>query len=402
MSSIYNMGLAFKYSEGLIHWSSDNFDAEIHTQNCKKTCHVLAVVLGQPGNKIEAEQPSIERLSKSGMKSDIPYDAKIEKYHGPKTPPMTEDISNRKVPRLSLLVEKFIVKQRAEELDFDFLQKIISNSQIPEYNGFNVKHSRDIGLQPTPATQLRYLPLIDATPANPDTIITALLTAIEMTKQTGQISIPHTFDQQLYKIAVDIVFHEPERFKNIVPILGGMHYLASFVGAIGNLAGSLGLTALLSSTFSSVESTLEGKKFPQNVRALRILVEVLLKDLLVQENGPLSMIEFRASLDSLRDKSRTAKAWNDLVIYPVFLILMYSRACHEGNFPLHLLAAESMIPYFFAGSRHNYARYGLLYVEWMHTLPEDLHKAFMKDQGVIHLKSELFNGIWTDMFIECG
>ena len=91
----------------------------------------------------------------------------------------------------------------------------------------------------------------------------------------------------MYKVAVDIVFHEPERSKSIVPILGGMHYLAAFVGAIGNLAGSLGLTALLSSTFSSVES----KMYPQNVRALRLLVEIMLKNILCMENGPLSMIE---------------------------------------------------------------------------------------------------------------
>lgn len=58
------------------------------------------------------------------------------------------------------------------------------------------------------------------------------------------------------------------------------------------------------------------------------------------------MIILHACLDSLTGKSWNAKAVIDLVVYPVFLILMYSQACHEGNFDLHLLTEELMIPYF--------------------------------------------------------
>ena len=149
--------------------------------------------------------------------------------------------------------------------------------------------------------------------------------------------------------------------------------------AIRNLAGSLGLTALLSLTFSSAESMLEGKKYPQNVRALRILVEIMLKNVFREDNAPESMEELREYLESLKLRSRTAKAWIDLVIEPVFIILMFTRACREGDFALHLVAAKMMIPYFFAAGCHHYAKYSLLYVEWMHNLPKDLYDSFMKD-----------------------
>ena len=43
----------------------------------------------------------------------------------------------------------------------------------------------------------------------------------------------------------------------------------------------------------------------------------------------------------------------------------------------------------------------MLYVEWMNRLPDDLHKAYMKGQSSVHFTSALFNGIWTDMYIEC-
>ena len=193
---------------------------------------------------------------------------------------MKSSKSKHEVPRLSLIVAIFITQRRAEDLDFDFLKNIITHDRVPEYSGYNVRYMREYGQLPSPATHLRYLPLIDATPSNPDTITTALL---------GQKSIPYTFGHQLYKVAVDIIFNDPETFKPIVPILGGMHYLIAFVRAIGNLSGSLGLTALLSSTFSSVESMLEDKKYPQNVRALRILVAIILKDILNKEDGPQSI-----------------------------------------------------------------------------------------------------------------
>ena len=88
------------------------------------------------------------------------------------------------------------------------------------------------------------------------------------------------------------------------------------------------------------------------------------------------------------------------MIRPVLLINMFCRAAHEGDFALHVSSAEMMIPLMFAG-RPNYSRYGTLYVEWMHSLPYDLHKAFLKGQLFVHLMAGIFNGIWTDQFIEC-
>ena len=47
----------------------------------------------------------------------------------------------------------------------------------------------------------------------------------------------------------------------------------SFVGAIGSLMGGSGLSEILSSTFAGVPKMLSGKKFPQDVRAMRLVVE---------------------------------------------------------------------------------------------------------------------------------
>ena len=108
---------------------------------------------------------------------------------------------------------------------------------------------------------------------------------------------------------------------------------------------------------------------------------------------PITMADLQQTPAELYKQSRTTKVWVELVINPVFYILMFCRASHEGEFPLHLLASQNMLTYFFAAGHHHYARYGMLYVEWMNRLHDDLHKAYMKGQSSVHLTSDLFNGM---------
>ena len=84
-----------------------------------------------------------------------------------------------------------------------------------------------------------------------------------------------------------------------------------------------------------------------------------------------------------------------MLVGPVLLILMFDKGAHVPCFQLHLRAAELMLPYFFAARHHNYARYGALYLHWMHNLlPDDLYDAFVKkEQLFAPLTEGLFNGI---------
>ena len=47
----------------------------------------------------------------------------------------------------------------------------------------------------------------------------------------------------------------------------------NFIGSIGSLMAESGLYKLLDSTFAYVQKMMTGKKFPQNMRALRIVAE---------------------------------------------------------------------------------------------------------------------------------
>ena len=55
-----------------------------------------------------------------------------------------------------------------------------------------------------------------------------------------------------------------------------MHCLMSFFVSVGNLMNNSGLDMLMKTTFAGVDKKLIGKKFPMNVKALRVVVIELL------------------------------------------------------------------------------------------------------------------------------
>ena len=79
-----------------------------------------------------------------------------------------------------------------------------------------------------PATKAVYTPLIDMVPSHPATMMTAMVEAQKLTKQTGQFYTVFTADQQLYRVMVNVLWVDPEMLR-----LGGMHLLMSFVGCVG-------------------------------------------------------------------------------------------------------------------------------------------------------------------------
>ena len=104
-----------------------------------------------------------------------------------------------------------------------------------------------------------YTPLIDMKPSDPTTMMKSMVEAQRITQQTGQQHTIFTSDQQLYKVLVDIKWVYPETFID---------------GCIGNLMSNSGLEVIL--------KMLTGKNYPMNVRALRFVVEELLRDVLTK------------------------------------------------------------------------------------------------------------------------
>jgi len=87
-------------------------------------------------------------------------------------------------------------------------------------------------------------------------------------------------DQRLYRVTNEIIWNDPNRWEKFISRIGGMHWLMSFVGCIGKLMTNSGLDLLMKSAFASVDTMLLGKKFPMNIRALRIVVVELFRTLI--------------------------------------------------------------------------------------------------------------------------
>ena len=210
---------------------------------------------------------------------------------------------------------------------------------------------------------------------------------------TNQIH-PH---QQLYRVIVHVKWAYPKLFETLIPRLGGVHMLMSFVGCVGTLMADTGLKEVMESALGGVTKLLSGKNFPQNVRALRLVVEELLCSISEQSESydeMLSILEERARV------SRTGKLWVNCLVQPVLIMMLFIGAEREADWSLHLLAVKLMMPYFFAAGHLNYARYGLYYLSSMEKLPDDILVQFMKEEHVMRHQAGIWNGMWSDMFIE--
>ena len=144
---------------------------------------------------------------------------------------------------------------------------------------------------------------------------------------------------------------------------------------------------------------LNGKKFPENVTALRMLVEELLRPLF-ERNKLNSMDDLQEALNQASQKNRTAKLWVSCLIEPILIVMRYVRAERESDWPMHLACVEEMIPLFFTAGHLHYARYALYYVRSMNDMPDDVSQAFMKGQHTMHHNAGIFIVIWSDMAIE--
>ena len=217
----------------------------------------------------------------------------------------------------------------------------------------------------------------------------------QITEEAKQTYTVYTNDQQLHKIAVHITWFNGKEFEYFIPRLGGMHMLMSFIGCVGVLMTNTGLEEVMCKAFAGVKKMLTGKKFPQNMRALQLVAEECIRDVVTnryeESNSVIEILEQRAKV------SRTSKLWFDCLGKPVLIIVHAER---EGDWPLHLYAASEMIPYFAAAAHWNYFRYGIVYLMKMSSMPNEVLDEFMKGHHVMRHVPGIFNGIWSDMMIE--
>lgn len=181
--------------------------------------------------------------------------------------------------------------------------------------------------------------------------------------------------------------------KNVSKI-GGMHALVSFARAneSNTLVDESGVSGVLSVVSGSVA------KIPQNLRALRLLTEEILRNLNVHTHE--CAADPMEEMNEKAQGSKTARLSVDVLIKPVLLMMAFIRAERGRNWLLHLDSFRQMLTYYFAAGHFNYTRYELLYLMTMDKLQDHALQHFLKDENVVRHLICIWNGIWSDMFME--
>ena len=87
-------------------------------------------------------------------------------------------------------------------------------------------------------------------------------------------------------------------------VLGDIHLQMSFIGCIGEPMTNSGLEEIMKHAFGGVAKMLIVKKYPQNCRALRLVLEELLGNILDQVD---SYDALKAVLEKRATRSRITK-----------------------------------------------------------------------------------------------
>ena len=111
---------------------------------------------------------------------------------------------------------------------------------------------------------------------------------------------------------------------------------------------------------------------------------------------------FETFREQERARSPMFSFW-DKPIRMDMMLLQFVKAERTGNWCLHLAAASSMTPYFFAHDRYNYSRWLPVYLADMEQLQQKhptVYQRFMEGDHVINRSSQPFSSVWTDMALE--
>ena len=283
-------------------------------------------------------------------------------------------------------------------------------------------------------SHIEYQPIIDGNPNDYSTIYTSLLRCIESEKPKVSVI---TFDLPIWLKSVDIILSHK---LPVIPRLGGVHLLKSFLGTFGHIFSDSGLHEIIELIYPGqvvAESILNGNSYDKAIRAHLSIdaaivqhklppneftdaelsaIECLINHALENQNGidsnefPIVDIiqsKIKSVFDKLGLAGRTPALW---VLYHnmVQTIKIFIRAERMADFSLHLSCITNrMLHIFAAAGHHKCAKCARLYVQMMLSYKDESPEKSaviqsFKSTGshVIRYSSHEWSGIWSDVCIE--
>ena len=220
-STKQEQSIRLKSGCGLIQGVSDNFDATLSTQNGLKQTHSLATIITQNGTANEPRKHLvIPRLKKENLSTVKLRDTEIKTYTGEKKTEMPRTHALVGVLPLRLLCHQVIITRKSMEDGFAFIKTSLTKSDIPDYVGYNTENAGNNGKSKVPKTNILYRPLINKTLSDPSTVLTSMIDVESISKDAGQSISVFTCDQQIYRVAINIIWDNPTFILKLVVCIG--------------------------------------------------------------------------------------------------------------------------------------------------------------------------------------
>ena len=330
----------------------------------------------------------------------------------------------------------------AVQLDMAYLlcrtiQAESNQTMPPSWTGFNTSICCNIPKK----SLIGYLPVIDASPTEMDTVETILCRSLEIANNLNLKEIVVVFDQAIYAKAQQIRWNNEVYKRSIIIRLGAFHTAMTFLACIGKRFGDAGLEeiAVVSEVVAqgSINGVINGHHYNRSVRFNKLMYEALhrlrfqcyLETLTNEEASSINELlkhlnnsfpenftkclpdsQLQALLQSYQEFVSSSCTKNPLFAFwssyldMVQVLLLFIRASREGNWDLHLSSLRSMLPWFMAYDRVNYARYGPVYWLEMQNLHEEhpaIRESFERGEFCVQRQDNYgFAGIPCDQTIE--
>lgn len=321
--------------------------------------------------------------------------------------------------------------------------------KVPAWTGFN-----SVLVKEDPSTcMIRYLPFIQAPPADFTTIFTILQRLVQLSEKLDQSHCLVTADMQIYAKAQEILWAKPPELDGKVTMrLGGMHMTMAFLASLGTIFGDAGLLSMLVDSDVYAEATakqmLQGKQYSRGIRGMKLVQEALFRHFyaameswLEEQGRSLLSVEQTHHLNDLKqsfdatdstsaqqlseeieqdhleaiqeviqefrdvgqEQSETFAFWC-MFLDGTDVLLHLLRAEREADFMLHLDATCEALPWFNAAGRRIYAKYVPTYIADMKALEQnhpDSYRHLCQGGFVVRRSADhRFNCVATDQALE--
>ncbi|XP_071812536.1 uncharacterized protein [Apostichopus japonicus] len=323
-----------------------------------------------------------------------------------------------------------------EKEDAFYVSKFSEARLLPSWTGFNQLLSSNI----PPKATIAYLPVVDASPTDLNTVNTVLHRSLEIADQLELPSIVVVVDQAIYCKAQTIRWQTPIFQERIVIRLGAFHTTMTALACIGKRFQDAGFQDVLIEAgvvaTGSVTGVMNGHNYNRSVRCHKLMAEALhrlrwqsfLSTLEEQKRQQFKKVvsslqasyprEFDTQLEGSAYKAMMAR-YGDFIkegknnatfafwcsyLEMIGNILLFIRATREGDWKLHLATVRVLLPWMFAYDRTNYSRYLPVYWLEMNKLPITnpfIHDELVKGHFAVQRQdTHGFAGVACDMTIE--